>query len=260
MGYYNDPEKTKQAFINNPFSKSSTDKLYKTGDKGRFLPDGKIEIAGRISSSNLVKLHGVRIELEEIETLLMQHPQIQQAFVHLWDNEHLTGYLLMKDESKLEYLELRNFLKEKGLTTIKIPSDFITITDIPLTKNGKLNKNFLPRPLLTEDIITSLYESPLTKTELTLRAMWKKIFGSKQIDREDSFRDIGGNSFWIISLLAKINKVFFKERGQRLTLSQLPPDFSIKSLGELIDGLLANQMSATSPSMQSIYDEFYNSF
>lgn len=258
-GYFNLPEKTEQAFIDDPFSRTNRSKLYRTGDKGRFMPDGTIELKGRMGVSNQVKLHGVRIELEEIESSLCQHPSIQQAFVKMWDNSFLTTYILAKESHEINYEEVKLFLKQKGLSSIKIPSDCIFLEEVPLTKNGKLDRSALPRPSPNEENF-HIIEFPKTRTEEKLLNIWKEIFYYKEISTTDNFREIGGMSFWIVLMLNKINTLFFTDRPNRLALSDLPDDFNIKTLASLIDNFKKSKVIQTSNSMNEICEEFYSQF
>ncbi|MCW5313084.1 AMP-binding protein [Nostoc sp. KVJ3] len=145
-GYHNRPELTQEKFILNPFSKKTNERLYKTGDLARYLPDGNIEYVGRCDHQ--VKIRGFRIELAEIEATLVSHPQVQEALAIVWQTpselEQLVAYVVSK-KSCLEESQLRQFLKQK-LPDYMVPSSFIMLKEMPLTPNGKINRQALPSP------------------------------------------------------------------------------------------------------------------
>ncbi len=144
-GYLNRPELTAQKFIPNPFSDRGGDILYKTGDLGRFLPDGNIEFIGRRDYQ--VKINGYRIELEEIETVLKQHLDIENAVVLAKEElgkKYLVAYVVTSDTAP-STSQLQNFLKQK-LPAYKIPNTFIILETLPLTPNGKVDRRNLPAP------------------------------------------------------------------------------------------------------------------
>ncbi len=143
--YLNRPELTTQKFIPNPFSNQEGDILYKTGDLGRFLSDGNIEFIGRRDYQ--VKINGYRIELEEIEAVLKQHPDIENAVVLAREElgkKYLVAYVVTSDIAP-STSQLRNFLKQK-LPVYKIPNNFIILDTFPLTPNGKVDRRNLPAP------------------------------------------------------------------------------------------------------------------
>ncbi|WP_256379345.1 MULTISPECIES: amino acid adenylation domain-containing protein [Brasilonema] len=140
-GYLNRPELTQAKFIPNPFSPQQEARLYKTGDLGRYLPDGKIEYLGRID--NQVKIRGFRIELGEIETALTQHPHVQDAVVVAREDKpnlkRLAAYVVPEDKQHNTQEELRLFLKEK-LPEYMVPASFTILDTLPITPNGKVDR------------------------------------------------------------------------------------------------------------------------
>ena len=171
-GYLNQPELTSQKFIANPFDNSQ--KLYKTGDLARYLPDGNIEFLGRID--NQVKLRGFRIELGEVESVLETYPQIQQAVVMLPEdtpgNKRLVAYLVTQNQS-INMSDLRRFLQQK-LPDYIIPSSFVILSTLPLTPNGKVDRKMLPAP---EAELTREQEfvPPQTPVEQILATIWQDV-------------------------------------------------------------------------------------
>ncbi len=147
IGYLNRPELTAEKFIPNPFSNEPNARLYKTGDRARYLPDGNIEYINRID--NQVKLRGFRIELGEIEAVLVQHPEVHEAVVLIREDQpgdkRLVAYLVPTKAQEVMPSTLRQFLKEK-LPEYMVPSAFVELEAIPLTPNGKVDRRALPVP------------------------------------------------------------------------------------------------------------------
>lgn len=143
-GYLNRPDLTSRKFIRNPFKTRSNTKLYKTGDLGRYLPDGNIEFLGRIDTQ--VKLRGVRIDLAGIENIINCHSNIRESLVTIQEDQkhhqRLIAYMVTEENIKLDITDLRKFLKEH-LPRHMIPSFFIELTSLPITPNGKLDRQAL---------------------------------------------------------------------------------------------------------------------
>ena len=180
---------------------------YKTGDFGRWLPNGTIEYLGRIDDQ--IKLRGYRIELGEIETSLMGHSQISSAIViikHFNNDACLIAYYITDQNNEIEIEELKHHLLE-SLPAYMIPSYFVEIAEIPLTSNGKLDMNSLPQP---EILRLASHVDPSNETEERLIAIWSDILKveKERISVTTSFFDIGGNSLKVITLANSILKTF----------------------------------------------------
>lgn len=211
-GYLNRPDLTAEKFIPNPFGEG---RLYKTGDLARWLPDGNIEFIGRLDHQ--VKIRGFRIELGEIETVLTQHEAVQDVVVMAKDSgdqKRLVAYLTPNSQHLIP--ELRAYLQEK-LPAYMIPSAFVLLDEFPLTPNGKVDRNALPRLEMGNLATDRVYESPQTPTEELLAAIWAAVLGREQIGRHDDFFELGGHSLLAIQLMAKIEA----NMGQRLPLTRL---------------------------------------
>ncbi|WP_174783512.1 non-ribosomal peptide synthetase [Dolichospermum sp. UHCC 0352] len=221
-GYLNQPELTSQKFIANPFDNSQ--KLYKTGDLARYLPDGNIEFLGRID--NQVKLRGFRIELGEVESVLETYPQIQQAVVMLREdtpgNKRLVAYLVTQNQS-ISMSDLRRFLQQK-LPDYIIPSSFVILSTLPLTPNGKVDRKMLPAP---EAELTREQEfvPPQTPVEQILATIWQDVLGIKQVSRYDKFFEVGGDSILSIQVVGRA-----RQAGIKITPRQI---FQYSTLAEL---------------------------
>ncbi|WP_291584138.1 amino acid adenylation domain-containing protein [Clostridium sp. UBA6640] len=224
-GYLNNTSLTEEKFIKNPFCDNS--RMYKTGDLARWLPDGSIEFLGRIDSQ--VKLRGYRIELGEIENSLMCYENVNEAVViikEMDDNErYICAYITSGND--LNEIELKAFLR-KTLPEYMIPTYFTKLDKLPLTNNGKINRRFLPKPILNKSL--NKYEGPRNDIEEKLVKMWSEILGFENISINDKFFDIGGHSLKAILLISKIQKEFKRE----LKIGELFEASTIKELSEYI--------------------------
>lgn len=225
-GYLNRPDLNQEKFIQNPFI--SSDKLYKTGDLGRYLPDGKIEFIGRID--NQVKIHGFRIELGEIEAVLSQHPAIKQQVVTVREdipnNKRLVAYIVPKQQPVPTNSDFRKFLLEK-LPEYMIPNTFVSLNTLPLTSNGKIDRQNLPEPNISTQTLAANYVPPQTENEKILVEIWGEVLGVKQVGIDDNFFELGGDSILSIQIIAKA-----KVAGLQLIPKQLFEHQTIAKLAE----------------------------
>ena len=181
--------------------------IYKTGDIVRWLPDGDIEFTGRKDSQ--VKIRGYRVELGEIENCLRSHPNVKEAIVDVTKNGELVQNLcafIVPHEGELNIPGLREYLL-KNLADYMIPTNFVKITEIPLTPTGKLDRKVLTK-LKAGITKQEEYVAPRTDTEKKLAGIWQKILGIEQIGITNNFFNSGGDSIKILSLLYAINKEF----------------------------------------------------
>ena len=197
--YLNDPEKTKEKFVEFPLKGT---KIYKTGDLGKMFPDGNIEFLGRIDEQ--VKVHGYRIELPEVEKHLLNYKDITSCVVTLHINQgtdELAAYFT--SEKKLEISKLKNYLGQL-LPQYMIPTFFTQVENIPLLSNGKINKKLLPDPV--QNILTGAeFENPTNVVETKLLECWQDVLGVENISIHDNFFDLGGNSFLLVKLHKRIS-------------------------------------------------------
>ncbi|MEG4517834.1 MULTISPECIES: amino acid adenylation domain-containing protein [unclassified Microcoleus] len=212
-GYLNRPELTAQKFIANPFCEEISafgysNRLYKTGDLARYLPDGNIELIGRID--NQVKIRGFRIELAEIEAALSQHPAVRESAVLVWegDRQRLVAYVVpdaREQNSSLSSSELRQFLQER-LPEYMVPSAFVLLEKLPLTPNGKLDRAALPAPDLTRSDLEAAFAAPSSSVEEQLASIWAQVLGIDRVGTRDNFFELGGDSILSIQIVAKANQ------------------------------------------------------
>jgi thioesterase domain-containing protein/acyl carrier protein len=201
-GYMNDPVLTKEKFVAHPFEPN--ERIYRTGDLGRWLPDGAIEFLGR--KDEQVKVRGYRIEPGEIENHLLQHEAVKEAVVIAKDfgpdSKELLAYVTLQED--LDVDELREYLKNR-LPDYMIPAYFTKLDNLPLTPNGKVNKRALPAPDMSHQMAKGHYEAPETETEKQLALIWEEVLGHKGIGATDDFFDIGGHSLKVTKLIALIH-------------------------------------------------------
>ncbi|MDB9465838.1 non-ribosomal peptide synthetase [Dolichospermum circinale] len=234
-GYLNRPDLTSERFIANPFV--ANERLYKTGDLGRYLPDGNIEFLGRIDHQ--VKIRGFRIELGEIETVLTQHPQVQQVVVIVREdypgNKYLTAYIVSATET-LTSSELRQFLKG-NLPEYMIPAAFVMLKALPLTPNGKVDRLVLPKPEITNSELETAFVAPGTALETKLAEIWCTVLHREQVGIYDNFFELGGHSLLITSVISRIQEHF----SIVLPLRSL---FTAPTIAELSQVIIAHQLDA----------------
>ncbi|BAY23353.1 amino acid adenylation domain protein [Calothrix sp. NIES-2100] len=216
-GYLNRPELTKERFIPHPFSEAEESRLYKTGDLARYLPDGNIEFLGRCDRQ--VKIHGFRIELEEVEAILRQNPAIRQAVATVRE-ERLVAYVVSQPTSTSD---LRQFMQER-LPEYMVPTAFVILNAIPLNANGKVDYQALPALELAVEL-EKTYIAPRTPQEELLAKIWAEILGLQQVGIDDNFFELGGDSILSIQVISKANQA-----GLQLTPKQL---FEHQTIAEL---------------------------
>jgi amino acid adenylation domain-containing protein len=206
-GYLNRPELTKERFITNVPGMSG--RTYRTGDLVKMRPDGEIEYIGRID--NQVKIRGYRIEFGEIESLLKRHKSVKDTVVvckeDAHNNKYLCAYLVLAIELSLE--ELREYLL-KELPDYMIPSRFIKIDGIPLTPNGKADRNRLLKMADSPNLIrqTGNFLPPANKSEETVKAIIEKVLERKDVSMGDSFIKLGGDSLKAAFVAVELCKAF----------------------------------------------------
>ncbi|MCW3465953.1 non-ribosomal peptide synthetase [Chitinophaga nivalis] len=214
QGYLNQPVLTAEKFIPNPFN--TAERLYSTGDLGRWQADGSIEFAGRKDAQ--VKIRGYRIELGEIEHALQQHPAITDTVVIAWPNatgeKELVAYIV--GEADLHIAGLRAHLS-KSLPDYMVPAHYVPLAALPLTPNGKVDRKNLPDPAEMSLATGTAYIPPRNETEAKLVLIWQEILGREIISVKDNFFDIGGHSLKATRLSGQIHKVF----DVKLSLNEL---------------------------------------
>ncbi|MUF07538.1 amino acid adenylation domain-containing protein [Pseudomonas sp. CCM 7893] len=197
-GYLGLAQMTAERFIDSPFV--AGDRLYRTGDRVRYLPDGNLEFLGR--NDFQVKLRGVRLELGEIESRLVAHPALREAAVLIRD-ERLVAYFTVRGEApSLE--RLRAHVLEL-LPEYMVPAAFVQLEALPLNPAGKLDRNALPEPGL-EAVVSRTYEAPQGEVETLMAGIWAEMLKLERVGRHDHFFELGGHSLLAVGLVARLRK------------------------------------------------------
>ncbi|MEE1156961.1 MAG: amino acid adenylation domain-containing protein [Methanobrevibacter sp.] len=222
-GYYNMPDKTREVYL-------TIDDIpyYKSGDYAIELPDGDIDIKGRID--NQIKLRGLRIEIGEIESNISSFPNIKQNVVvikEIRNNEHLCAYFTAED--KIDKDELKAYLGER-LTQYMVPTVFMQIDEMPQTPNGKTDVKALPEPKLE-----LTYVAPKNKLEQAICAIYSSVLDVEIVGAEDNFFEIGGTSLIASKLIIELLKQDYDVKYDDIFKNQTPRKLASFLSGDEID-------------------------
>jgi amino acid adenylation domain-containing protein len=205
-GYLNQPELTAQKFIPDPFSPLPGARLYKTGDLGRFVWDGRIEFLGRLDSQ--VKVRGYRIELGEIETVLARHPGVRTCAVCVREDQpgdkRVVAFIVQSAENPPATGDLQEYL-QAHLPRYMVPSEFVRVLRLPLTPSGKLDRKALER---LETPVIEVALPPRDVTELYLFHVWSGVLQTENFGIRDNFFDVGGHSLTAVTLSSRLEKTY----------------------------------------------------
>ena len=197
-GYLNQPDLTRQRFVPSPFREG--ERIYRTGDVGRQLPDGNIEFLGRRDTQ--VKVRGYRVELGEIETLLKTHPAIRTAAVTAGADGVLAAYVVAR--GGFQPAEYKRFLTSK-LPAYMLPSRWVELATLPLNSSGKVDRSALPAPPVAAADETAT-ASPLTATEEAVARIWEEVLQRGPVSRTADFFELGGHSLMAVGILSRIHR------------------------------------------------------
>ena len=226
-GYLNRADLTDEHFVENPYD--SGRRLYRSGDRVRWRPQGVLEFVGRVDDQ--VKLRGYRIELGEIEAALQSHPEVRQAAVVLHEEaggaRRLIGYVVSEKERGPSATQLHDYL-ERTLPDYMVPAQYLRLGRMPLTGNGKVDRTALPAP--GPPNAPQEPAPPLTPTELALEKLWRKVLRIEgRVGVHDNFFERGGDSILAINLMAQATKA-----GLKLTIPQIFESPTIAELALLL--------------------------
>ena len=227
-GYLNRVELTEERFLPNPFI--AGERMYKTGDIGRWLADGSIEYRGR--NDFQVKIRGFRIELGEIEARLAEHPEVREAVVLAREDNHgdkqLVAYVTATNGATISTDSLRTHLGGT-LPDYMVPAAYVALDAFPLTPNGKLDRKALPAPD-TDAYISRAYEAAIGTTEQTLAQVWSTVLNVERAGRQDNFFELGGHSLLVLRM-----KNMLREAGIEISVADLFGHPSLAALAGAID-------------------------
>lgn len=201
-GYLNNPQKTKEVFKTDPFQTGETCRLYKTGDIGRWLPDGTIEFFGR--KDHQVKIRGFRIELGEIERTVLSHESVSEVIVIPRENQsYICAYIVCIKDVGIS--ELKAYLSER-LPEYMVPSYIVKLDKMPVTSNGKINRKELPEP--EKEVSGSQeYQAPRNELEQKIASILETVLKVERVGVYDDFFEIGGDSLKAILILMKVSEL-----------------------------------------------------
>jgi amino acid adenylation domain-containing protein len=209
LGYVNVSEEYRKRFIKNPFRDDERDLLYYTGDRGRYRPDGVLEIHGR--SDDQVKIRGVRIELGEVTAVLSRHRWVNECIVTARKDDEgqtcLVAYVVAANPDDVKSSDLRVFLS-KQLPAAMIPSAFVFLARLPLTPNGKVDRQALPAPEQNKPERDGIFVVPRNPVEETLAEIWKEILHIERVGVHDNFFDLGGHSLLATRVISRVHNAF----------------------------------------------------
>lgn len=249
-GYFNQPERTAEYFIPDPFSSLPGARLYKTGDRVRYLPDGNMEFLGRID--NQIKIRGYRVELGEIEAVLHQCPGLAAAAVIVHEgatgDKRLTAVLVPSAGlATCEVSAVRQFLTTR-LPDYMVPAAFVVLDALPLTPNGKIDRQALSK-LEAEQLGVAVTRAvPHTLIEEILLGLWQRVLGLEQIDLYANFFEIGGHSLLATQLISQIRQVFQFE----LSFAHFFQFSWIAGLAEYLAQAMQGESSGPRPQIQPL--------
>lgn len=230
MGYLNRPDLTAERFVPNPFA--SGERMYKTGDLVRWLPDGSLDFLGR--ADHQIKIRGVRIELGEIESSILSIPEVNHAVVitksSAQGGDRLTAYVVPHEGATVSVSELREHLRER-LPDVMVPSTFTTLASLPLTPNGKIDRAALPDPDEADASPAAEYVAPRNQIEEQIAAIWTRTLGVPQVGVFDQFHDVGGNSLSAVRMMAELQEAF----GVSVPLRTLFDQGTIEKLARAVE-------------------------
>ena len=235
IGYLNDPRKTADKFVYSPYLPH--ERIYKTGDLAYWLPSGNLYFLGRLDRQ--VKINGYRIELEEVENVLLEYEAVEQCVLttHIVKEKvKLTAYLKIKDAGVNEE-RIRAFLRQR-LPNYMIPQYLLRVNEFPLTPNGKVDVKQLPKPEAMQHAISERYQSPGTETEKQLAVIWEQFLQMDRVSIDANFFEVGGNSMKAFQLLNRINS----EIGTDLKIIAF---FQYPTIRLLAENLYDNKLTET---------------
>jgi amino acid adenylation domain-containing protein len=241
-GYLNRPELTAERFVADPFAGAPGARMYKTGDLGRYLPDGNIEYLGR--NNFQVKIRGFRIELGEIEARLAEHSSVREAVVLAREDapgeKRLVAYVVPAETAATEDLaaSLRRHLQGR-LPDYMVPAAYVALEALPLTPNGKLDRRALPAPD-EGSYARHEYEAPQGAVEERLAGIWQQVLGVKRVGRHDNFFQLGGHSLLAVRLISRIRQAL----GTEVTLADLFAAPELRSLAQRAQSAEASALPA----------------
>ncbi len=230
LGYLNRPELTAEKFVPDPFSSDPSARLYRTGDRARWLPDGNIEFCGRQDFQ--VKIRGYRVELAEIESVLGRHPQVRQCAVvarQAGGDQRLLAFVVPAAGPQPSPQDLRAFLR-KQLPQYMVPSVVTLLAQLPATPHGKVDRKALPEPAAERPTLAEPNPSD-SALAIQVRSLWAELLRLPSVQWDDNFFELGGHSLLAATLAARLEKIVGRPVPVRLL-------FQAPTVRELVEALV----------------------
>ncbi len=231
-GYLRHPELTAAKFIPDPFSSRQGERLYKTGDWARHLPDGNLECLGR--QDHQIKIRGFRVELGEIRAVLARHPRVRETAVivreDVSDEKCLVAYIVPHQVQQTTTEELRRFLKQ-NLPDYMVPAFFVLLERLPYAPNGKVDLHALPAPDQSQPDRSSTYIAPCSRIEKQIADIYAQVLSLERIGITDDFFELGGDSLLAVRAMNRVQKLI----GRQLPLVLIFEAPTIAQLVELLE-------------------------
>ena len=247
-GYHGRSELTAEKFIHDPFSTQGRAQLFKTGDLARYRADGSIEFLGRLDHQ--VKICGFRIELGEIEAVLSKHPVVSEAVVMAREDvpgkKQLVAYVVLDEQESATIDDLKSQLR-KQVPAYMVPSAFVQLERLPVTANGKLDRNALPLPELSRSETEKSYVAPVRPLHRQLVQIWEELLRVRPIGIKDDFFELGGDSLQALRLFDRIAQVYDK----KLSLSTLFAGATIEDVAKVLQGEAKTESRASLITVQA---------
>ncbi len=248
-GYLGRDELTQERFVHHAVLDTDPQRLYRTGDIGRYLPDGNIEFLGR--RDHQVKVRGVRIELGEIEVALSKHPRLVQSVAAVWqdaaqpDDGRIVAYLEVSPGERLSVSAWRDFLSSI-LPDAMMPSAFIELDALPLAPNGKMDRTALPEPDWERPDLATDYAAPRSATEHQISEIWQGLLNVGSLGVHDNFFQLGGHSLLAVQAVNRMRDAMQIE----LLVTRIFECPTVVSLAQQVDAI-----QVLRPTPEQISDE-----
>jgi acyl-coenzyme A synthetase/AMP-(fatty) acid ligase len=248
LGYINRPALTAERFIPDPFAAAPDARIYRTGDRVRYRPDGNLEFLGRFDDQ--VKVHGVRIELQEIESVLSSHPDVQQVAVaahhDAGGDAHLAAYYVTRNPAIADGT-LRRFLRQ-ALPESMVPGTLMRLEALPLMANGKLDREALPAVTFDRTHLGEPFEAPRSSLESAIAGIWTEVLNVAPIGIHDDFFALGGHSLLATQVVSRVNH----ELNRTMQVRQLFETTTIATLAEALERVPASPATPISTTIRRV--------
>jgi amino acid adenylation domain-containing protein len=233
-GYLGAADQTAERFVPDPFSEAGGRRLYRTGDVGRYLSDGRVEFLGRVDEQ--VKIRGYRVELGEIEAVIEEQGGVRESVVVVRESgegeKRLVAYVVEKEGAELEAREVRRYLGER-LPDYMVPGAVVKLERLPLTANGKVDRGALPEP---ESDAGGEYVGPRTHIEELVAGIWAEVLGVERVGVNDNFFELGGHSLLVARVASRVSEAFGLEMPFQIF-------FEKRTVADLAESIQAAQLS-----------------